>query len=121
MTTIPTTPCIPLLKAQSSNPPTLRSVQQVGKKAVQEAGIHKKVTPNKLRQWFTTHLLDGGKDVRYIQELPGHANSITTQIYTPMTNHSLSKIQRPLDKLMAGTPPAIKKWDFNHKKPESFG
>jgi integrase/recombinase XerD len=103
------------------SPYSERSVQQVVKKATLKAGIHKKVTPHTLRHCFATHLLDGGTDLRYIQELLGHANIKTTLIYTHVTNHSLSKIQSPLDKLMASTPPAIKKWDSNNEKPESFG
>jgi integrase/recombinase XerD len=118
MTTIPTTPLMSLFIGQDQQSPySERSVQQAVKKATLKAGIHKKVTPHTLRHCFATHLLDGGTDLRYIQELLGHENSIATLLYT----HSLSKIQSPLDKLMGGTPHAIKKWDFNNEKPESFG
>lgn len=81
-------------------PYTERSIQHVVKKAVKMARINKKVTPHTMRHCFATHLLDGGTDVRYIQELLGHADIKTTLIYTHVTNHSLSKIQSPLDKLM---------------------
>jgi integrase/recombinase XerD len=77
-----------------------RSVQQVVKKAVKKSGINKKVTPHTIRHCFATHLLDGGTDVRYIQELLGHADIKTTLIYTHVTNHKLSMIESPLDKLM---------------------
>ena len=103
------------------SPYSERSVQQVVKKAVQKAGIHKKVTPHTLRHCFATHLLDGGSDIRYIQELLGHAHIKTTLIYTHVTNHSLSKIQSPLDKLMNGIPPPKKNWGSDSEKPESFG
>lgn len=95
-----------------------RSVQQVVKKAVKKAGINKKVTPHTMRHCFATHLLDGGTDVRYIQELLGHSDIKTTLIYTHVTNHSLSKIQSPLDKLMSNRMDT-KFIDQKSEKPES--
>ncbi len=77
-----------------------RSIQNVVKMAVKKAAIHKKVTPHTMRHCFATHLLDGGTDVRYIQELLGHSDIKTTLIYTHVTNHKLSMIESPLDKLM---------------------
>lgn len=78
-----------------------KSVQNVVKRAAESAKIYKKVTPHTIRHCYATHLLDGGTDVRYIQELLGHANITTTLIYTHVTNHSINKIQSPLDKLMS--------------------
>jgi site-specific recombinase XerD len=77
-----------------------RSVQKVVKNAVKKAAVNKKVTPHSFRHSYATHLMDGGTDVRYIQELLGHTDIKTTLIYTHVTNHSISKIQSPLDKLM---------------------
>jgi site-specific recombinase XerD len=77
-----------------------RSVQKIVQSAVKKARIHKKVTPHTMRHCFATHLMDGGTDVRYIQELLGHSDIKTTLIYTHVTNHALSKIESPLDKLM---------------------
>jgi site-specific recombinase XerD len=77
-----------------------RSIQNVVKNVVKKAGINKKVTPHTLRHCYATHLLDGGTDVRYIQELLGHSDIKTTLIYTHVTNHKLSVIESPLDKLM---------------------
>jgi integrase/recombinase XerD len=79
---------------------TERSVQKVFEKACRKANISKKVTVHSLRHSFATHLLERGTDLRYIQELLGHQNCKTTEIYTHVTQHDLSRIQSPLDQIM---------------------
>jgi len=78
---------------------TARNVQKIVKKAAENAGITKKITPHKLRHSFATHLLESGTDIRIIQELLGHANLQTTQIYTKVSQEQMRKVRSPLDEL----------------------
>lgn len=79
---------------------TERSVQKVFENAKIKSGIQKKVTVHSLRHSFATHLLEGGVDLRYIQELLGHQSSKTTEIYTHVTEKGIKNIESPLDRIM---------------------
>lgn len=76
---------------------TEATIQKVVSQIALKAGVKKNVSPHTLRHSFATHLLENGVDIRYIQELLGHAKLQTTQIYTKVAVTNLQRITSPLD------------------------
>ena len=75
-------------------PLTDRSVRRILDKYITQLAVSKKVSPHTIRHTFATHLLDHGADLRAVQELLGHANLSTTQIYTHVTTERITSVYR---------------------------
>lgn len=103
-----------LFESERGGKLTERTAQKVFENALRGAGIKKDVTFHSLRHSFATHLLENGVDVRYVQELLGHQNIRTTQIYTQVTNPKLKNI------ILLGEIPKLGKLGFNRQNLSFF-
>ena len=88
-----------LFANRSGAPLSARNIQKIVATSARRAGIGKSVSPHTLRHSFATHLLESGESIRKIQELFGHSNMQTTQIYTRVSTEELRKVRSPLDSL----------------------
>jgi integron integrase len=73
-------------------------LQRAVRTAAQQAGLHLPVSPHTLRHCFATHLLESGSDIRTVQELLGHQDVTTTQIYTHVLNRGAGGVLSPIDR-----------------------
>lgn len=87
-----TTPGSPVLVNSDGTAMTVRAVQLMLKKYLALAGLPLDLTPHKLRHSYATHLLNAGADLRLVQELLGHAQLATTQVYTHVSVARLKEI-----------------------------
>lgn len=74
-----------------------KPIQRTVKKMVAQTGIKKIVTPNTFRDSFATHLLEGGQEIKTVQQLMGHADESTTRLYTKVVNTGGRGVTSPLD------------------------
>jgi len=88
-----------IFSKKNGKPISTDTIQRMIRETAKKAGIQKEVTPHKLRHSYATHLLEAGENIRKIQELLGHSNLNTTQIYTQVSTEELRKVVSPLDKL----------------------
>ncbi|TNE71417.1 integrase [bacterium] len=86
-----------LFEGQSGKAYSVRSVQQIMKRAKDDAAIFKPGLTHALRHSYATHLLESGTDIRFIQELLGHNDIKTTQIYLHVSADKKASIKSPLD------------------------
>jgi len=93
------TPSEFVFSKKNGKPLSSDTVQRIIRNAAAKAEIQKHVTPHTLRHSYATHLLDAGENIRRIQELLGHSNLNTTQIYTHVSLQELKKVESPLDTL----------------------
>jgi len=97
----------PRLYVFESTKPGIRysatSMASVMKKMAKSAGIQRKVNLHMLRHSFATHLLEDGKDIRYVQELLGHRSIKTTERYTHIISDALATVASPFDRLVNET------------------
>ena len=91
-----------LFVGRGEGPISVRSVERIITKRAGQAGISKKVTPHILRHMFATTLLSNGADIRAVQEMLGHANITTTQVYTHVTNRQLKEVHKNFHKSADG-------------------
>lgn len=82
----------PLFVSRQATKLSSRSVHRIVLKYARKAGINKPITPHTLRHTFATHLLEGGADLRVVQDLLGHTTISTTQIYTHVTMERLRRV-----------------------------
>ena len=84
-----------------------RSIQKIVKKSARQATVNPKTHTHSMRHTFATHMLEGGADLRIVQELLGHSSPATTQIYTHVTQRQAKKVYMASHPRANGTPDPV--------------
>lgn len=92
-----------LFEGPGNSPYSSSSIAKILKKSALNAGIKRRVHIHMLRHSFATHLLEQGTNIRIIQELLGHENIQTTELYTHIASHNLQGVINPIDGLLNDT------------------
>ncbi len=85
-------PVTPLFPGRGAKGISRRTVQRIVRKYLEQVAVLSRMSPHVMRHTFATHLLDGGADLRAVQELLGHVDLTTTQIYTHVTVEKLREV-----------------------------
>ena len=93
---------------------SVRSVQEILRKAAKEAGIKKKISPHTFRHSYATHLIEDGYDLTTVQVLLGHSKIDTTMVYVHIAKPKMLNVRSPLDSLPRGG-----KLDYESEKNDS--
>ncbi len=88
-----------LFQGQFKDEYSARSIQNILKRALHKCNIKKRITVHSLRHSFATHLIEQGTDIRIIQEILGHKDIRTTQIYTHISSANISQVKNPFDSM----------------------
>lgn len=89
-----------LFEGQKGGKYSSASIRLFLKRAIKSAGINKSVTPHSLRHSYASHLLEAGTDIRLIQEILGHKDIRTTQIYTHISSSNIKSVRSPIDDIL---------------------
>jgi integrase/recombinase XerD len=108
----------PLFRDRAGNRLSRLVVWQVVKRLAKRAGVEKKLSPHTLRHSFATHLIENGADLRSVQELLGHANIVTTQLYTHVSRGHLRKAYNLAQGAFVSEGPAAEIGEANAKMDE---
>ena len=83
-----------LFLSKAGKPLRRENIWKIVRNCALKAGIHERISPHKLRHSFATHLLENGADIRSVQEMLGHVNISTTQIYTHVSKQHLKAVHQ---------------------------
>lgn len=111
-------PICPLFRDRAGNRLSRLVVWQVVKRLAKKAGVEKNLSPHTLRHSFATHLIENGADLRSVQELLGHANIVTTQLYTHISRGHLRKAYDLAQGSFVCEGPAVENMPTNAKMDE---